>query len=146
VGHEIRPSIYLLVAAILAAAAAVTSPALRPESVSGWVAVAAFLFVLSLLGEWAWEGVLTQRLGHTISKSGFSFARIGIALALVLPLFAVGCGVNLVAGRALVTLGSPSNMALQRTRRPSLRSGRSRCSLGSPLNAVALDGRQPGSG
>jgi hypothetical protein len=29
-------------------------------------------------------------------------------------------------------------MALQRTRRPSLRSGRSRCSLGSPLNAVAL--------
>jgi hypothetical protein len=30
------------------------------------------------------------------------------------------------------------NMALQRTRRPRLRSGRSRCSLGSPLNAPPL--------
>jgi hypothetical protein len=30
------------------------------------------------------------------------------------------------------------NMALQRTRRPRLRSGRSLCSLGSPLNAQPL--------
>jgi len=30
-------------------------------------------------------------------------------------------------------------MALQRTRRPRLRSGRSLCSLGSPLNARSLD-------
>jgi hypothetical protein len=30
------------------------------------------------------------------------------------------------------------NMALQRTRRPRLRSGRSLCSLGSPLNARSL--------
>jgi hypothetical protein len=30
------------------------------------------------------------------------------------------------------------NMALQRTRRPSLRSGRSHSSLGSPLNAQPL--------
>ena len=30
------------------------------------------------------------------------------------------------------------NMALQRTRRPTLRSGRSLCSLGSPLNARSL--------
>ena len=33
----------------------------------------------------------------------------------------------------------PANMALQRTRRPRLRSGRSRRSLGSPLNARPLD-------
>jgi hypothetical protein len=33
---------------------------------------------------------------------------------------------------------APSNMALQRTRRPRLRSGRSLCSLGSPLNAYPL--------
>src|SRR6476659_6436892 len=33
----------------------------------------------------------------------------------------------------------PSNMALQRTRRPRLRSGRSLRSLGSPLNARPLD-------
>jgi hypothetical protein len=32
-------------------------------------------------------------------------------------------------------------MALQRTRRPRLRSGRSLCSLGSPLNARPLDAR-----
>ena len=32
-----------------------------------------------------------------------------------------------------------SNMALQRTRRPRLRSGRSLRSLGSPLNARSLD-------
>ena len=32
----------------------------------------------------------------------------------------------------------PPNMALQRTRRPSLRSGRSLRSLGSPLNAYPL--------
>ena len=32
------------------------------------------------------------------------------------------------------------NMALQRTRRPSLRSGRSLRSLGSPLNACSLAG------
>jgi len=32
----------------------------------------------------------------------------------------------------------PPNMALQRTRRPSLRSGRSLRSLGSPLNALPL--------
>jgi hypothetical protein len=35
----------------------------------------------------------------------------------------------------------PPNMALQRTRRPRLRSGRSLCSLGSPLNAQPLDAR-----
>jgi len=34
----------------------------------------------------------------------------------------------------------PPNMALQRTRRPSLRSGRSLRSLGSPLNAYLLGG------
>jgi hypothetical protein len=33
---------------------------------------------------------------------------------------------------------APSNMALQRTRRPRLRSGRSLRSLGSPLNACSL--------
>jgi hypothetical protein len=33
------------------------------------------------------------------------------------------------------------NMALQRTRRPRIRSGRSLCSLGSPLNARPLGGR-----
>jgi len=44
---------------------------------------------------------------------------------------------------AAVTWQPPPNMALQRTRRPRIRSGRSRCSLGSPLNAVAL-GRTPG--
>jgi hypothetical protein len=33
---------------------------------------------------------------------------------------------------------APPNMALQRTRRPRLRSGRSLCSLGSPLNARPL--------
>jgi hypothetical protein len=32
----------------------------------------------------------------------------------------------------------PPNMALQRTRRPRIRSGRSLCSLGSPLNARPL--------
>jgi hypothetical protein len=32
------------------------------------------------------------------------------------------------------------NIALQRTRRPRLRSGRSLCSLGSPLNARPLGG------
>jgi len=31
-------------------------------------------------------------------------------------------------------------MRVQRTRRPSLRSGRSRCSLGSPLTRYPLDG------
>ena len=36
--------------------------------------------------------------------------------------------------------GAP-NMAFQRTRRPSLRSGRSLRSLGSPLNAYPLGGR-----
>src|SRR5687767_8369387 len=36
------------------------------------------------------------------------------------------------------------NMALQRTRRPSLRSGRSLRSLGSPLNAYPLGGHQDG--
>ncbi len=35
----------------------------------------------------------------------------------------------------------PSNMALQRTRRPRIRSGRSLCSLGSPLNARPLGDR-----
>ena len=35
------------------------------------------------------------------------------------------------------------NMALQRTRRPRLRSGRSLCSLGSPLNARPFGGREP---
>ena len=35
--------------------------------------------------------------------------------------------------------GGPSNMALQRTRRPRFRSGRSLRSLGSPLNARLLD-------
>jgi hypothetical protein len=34
----------------------------------------------------------------------------------------------------------PPNMALQRTRRPRVRSGRSLRSLGSPLNARPLDG------
>jgi hypothetical protein len=34
-------------------------------------------------------------------------------------------------------------MALQRTRRPRLRSGRSLCSLGSPPNARLLGGRKP---
>ena len=34
----------------------------------------------------------------------------------------------------------PPNMAFQRTRRPSLRSGRSLRSLGSPLNAYPLGG------
>jgi hypothetical protein len=38
-------------------------------------------------------------------------------------------------------LPSPPNMALQRTRRPRLRSGRSLCSLGSPLNALSFGGR-----
>jgi hypothetical protein len=89
---------YLLVATVVAAAAAVTSPSLRPSSFSGWVGVAAILFVLSLLGEWAWEGVFTEGLGQAISKSRFSAARIAIALALILPLFAVGCGVNWLLG------------------------------------------------
>ena len=35
---------------------------------------------------------------------------------------------------------TPPNMALQRTRRPRIRSGRSLCSLGSPLNAYPLGG------
>jgi hypothetical protein len=35
----------------------------------------------------------------------------------------------------------PPNMALQRTRRPRLRSGRSLRSLGSRLNARSLDAR-----
>jgi hypothetical protein len=35
-------------------------------------------------------------------------------------------------------VAAPSNMALQRTRRPSLCSGRSLRSLGSPLNAQPL--------
>jgi hypothetical protein len=39
--------------------------------------------------------------------------------------------------------GQPSNMALQRTRRPRFRSDRSLCSLGSPLNAQPL-GRAKG--
>jgi hypothetical protein len=34
----------------------------------------------------------------------------------------------------------PPNMRVQRTRRPSLRSGRSRCSLGSPLTRYPLGG------
>ena len=34
----------------------------------------------------------------------------------------------------------PPNMALQRPRRPRLRSGRSLCSLGSPLNARLFGG------
>ncbi len=38
-------------------------------------------------------------------------------------------------------MGAWPNMALQRTRRPRLRSGRSLCSLGSPLNARPLAGR-----
>jgi hypothetical protein len=36
---------------------------------------------------------------------------------------------------------SPSNMALQRARRPRIRSGRSLRSLGSPLNARPLGAR-----
>jgi hypothetical protein len=50
---------------------------------------------------------------------------------------------------ALDLVSEPSpNMALQRTRRPSLRSGRSLRSLGSPLNARPLgvpSSRQPSS-
>jgi hypothetical protein len=42
------------------------------------------------------------------------------------------------AGMGKSVMCSRPNMALQRTRRPRIRSGRSRCSLGSPLNAVAL--------
>jgi hypothetical protein len=38
----------------------------------------------------------------------------------------------------------PPNMALQRTRRPRLRSGRSLGSLGSPLYAYPLAGRGTG--
>jgi hypothetical protein len=37
-------------------------------------------------------------------------------------------------------IGEPPNMALQRTRRPRIRSGRSLRSLGSPLNAQLLGG------
>jgi hypothetical protein len=37
-----------------------------------------------------------------------------------------------------LTHAGAANMALQRTRRPRLRSGRSLCSLGSPLNARPL--------
>ncbi len=44
------------------------------------------------------------------------------------------------APRQLVKSGSAPNMAFQRTRRPSLRSGRSLRSLGSPLNAFPLGG------
>jgi len=35
-------------------------------------------------------------------------------------------------------MNGPPDMALQRTRRPGIRSGRSLCSLGSPLNARPL--------
>jgi len=51
-----------------------------------------------------------------------------------------------LAGQPLLKLPRlatlPPNMALQRTRRPSLRSGRSLRSLGSPLNAYPLAGRK----
>ena len=40
--------------------------------------------------------------------------------------------------RGLLMTSPPPNMALQRTRRPSLRSSRSLRSLGSPLNAYPL--------
>ena len=43
---------------------------------------------------------------------------------------------SLSRGRRLAM--PPPNMAFQRTRRPSLRSGRSLRSLGSPLNALPL--------
>jgi len=54
-----------------------------------WIVLLPALIVLYFLGEWAFEPLFSAETGAAISQSKFSALRIGIALLLVLPFFAV---------------------------------------------------------
>ena len=54
-----------------------------------WLIFLPALIVLYLLGEWAFEPLFSAETGGAISGSKFSALRIGIALLLVLPYFAL---------------------------------------------------------
>ena len=62
-----------------------------------WIVFVPAFIVLYLLGEWAFEPLFSVEAGSAISESRFSALRIGAALLLVLPYFAV----LLIAGWAV---------------------------------------------
>ena len=54
-----------------------------------WVVFVPAVLVLYVLGEWAFEPIFSAEAGRAISESRFSASRIGVALLLALPYFAV---------------------------------------------------------
>jgi hypothetical protein len=89
----IRYSIGLVVGAAFAALWGVLQ---RTGLSWAWVVFVPALIVLYLLGEWAFEPFFTPEAGSAISESRFSALRIGAALLLVLPYFAVLLAVGVV--------------------------------------------------
>lgn len=87
----VRYAIGLMVGAVFAAVWAVLQ---RAGFGLAWAIFAPALVVLYLLGEWALGTVFAAETGSAISKTRFSAARIGIALLLMLPYFAVVVGVG----------------------------------------------------
>lgn len=89
---------YALTLAIAAAIGLVSSPALQPRSVGGWVGLGALMLALACVGEWAWGRVLALKLFKAQSATRISLARILVLLLLMLPFYAILVGASWLSG------------------------------------------------
>ena len=80
---------YAIGLAVGAAFAALWAALQRAGFGLAWVVFVPAFFVLYVLGEWAFEPVFSAETGRAISESRFSALRVGVALLLALPYFAV---------------------------------------------------------